>query len=485
VAHADMVCLLEDVLQLDPDAPALQFQGTWWTYGELGSEVGRAREALEGMGVGPGAPVGCVLPNRPCGLVALLAVLLERACVATVSPRRADKELLGLPPLRAVLGPAGQVAGRPIEGESGLVLDEGDGAARPMPGVALLVGTSGTTGEPRRIPVTYSTLAGTVESVRRLAKRQVARLRLREESTLICFPYTSLSGVLPQLIALVSGRRTVLLERFEPHQAAALVAEHKMTSLALNPTAMHMLLEADVDPALLETVRYVRSGSAPLRPNLAAEFEQRYGVAVLQSYGQTEVGGEVVGWSPADHRRFGDAKRGSVGRAHPHIQVCVVRRGGQPGEELPLGETGELWLRNTLTHDDWHRTGDLARLDADGFLWIEGRADDVIIRGGFNIVPAALERVLEMHPAVVEAVVVARQDDRLGQVPVAFVVLRHDAECDEEELLQLCREHLEPYQVPSAVVSLPSLPRNDVGKPHLPSLRSLAAGAVASRSRGC
>jgi acyl-coenzyme A synthetase/AMP-(fatty) acid ligase len=284
--------------------------------------------------------------------------------------------------------------------------------------------------------------------------------------------------VLPQLIALVSGRRTALLERFEPLRVAELVAEHRMTSLALNPTAMQMLMDADIDPQLLASVRYVRSGSAPLRPSLAAAFEARFGVGVLQSYGQTEVGGEVVGWSSADHRAHGVDKRGSVGRPHPGIELQVVERGATPGEALPVGAVGELWLRGARNVEGWHRTGDLARIDEDGFVWLEGRADGLIICGGFNIVPAALERVLDTHPAVHEAVVVARPDERLGEVPVALVVLAPGVPVAVDELTDLCRAHMEAFQVPRDVIIVDELPRTEIGKLHLPSLRELAAAGA-------
>ena len=477
MAHADTVEDLQRVLSLDPTAQALEFGDQRRTYGELTAEVDAARAALRAAGVGPGAPVATVLPNTPSGLVSLLAVLAERACIVTISPRRTAADLAAAPPTLATLGPAGLVGAAPVAEGLDLGVASGSGAAASHPGVAVLMATSGTTGEPKRIPISYATIDGVVSGVRTLAGGDPAELRLRDDTTLVCFPYTNLSGLLPQLIALVSGRRTALLERFDPVRVAELVARHAMTSLALNPTAMQMLMDADVDPALLTTVRYVRSGSAPLRPALAAAFEERFGVGVLQSYGQTEVGGEVVGWSSADHRAFGAAKRGSVGRPHAGIELRVAARDGGPDDAVAPGEVGELWLRGARNVEGWHRTGDLARIDEDGFVWIEGRADGLIICGGFNLVPAALERVLEGHPDVQEAAVVGRPDERLGEVPVAVVVRRPGATVGTAELVERCRAHLEPYQVPRDLVFVDGLPRTEVGKVHLPTLRRLAAGA--------
>lgn len=474
MAHGTTVEDLQAVLHLDPTAPALEFGADRLTYGELSEAIDAVRSALRSCGVGPGSPVATVLPNRPSGLVSMLAVLLEGACLVTISPRRVEADLAVAPPTAATVGPA-SLGGRPVADLFELSVVAGDPGAPPAPGTAVLMATSGTTGEPKRIPIAHATIDGVVQGVRRLAGGGQKELALRDDTTLICFPYVNLSGLLPQLIALVSGRRTALLERFDAERVAALVAAHGMTSLALNPSTMQMLLDADVDPAAFATVRYVRSGSAPLRPSLAAAFEERFGVGVLQSYGQTEVGGEVIGWSTADHRAFGAAKRGSVGRPHPGIELQVVARGAEPGQPLPPGEVGELWLRGARNVEGWHRTGDLARIDEDGFVWVEGRADGLVICGGFNVVPAALERVLEQHPAVAESAVVGRPDERLGEVPVAIVVPRSGAAPTEAELVEHCRTHLEPYQVPRHVILVDGLPRTEAGKVHLPSLRDLAA----------
>lgn len=478
MAHEDTVENLQQVFHLDRAAPALQFQDRWLSYGQLADEIEATRAGLRSAGVEPGSPVATVLPNNPAGLVSLLAVLMERACVLTISPRRAAQDLAAAPPFAVVLGPrADVVGGRDVGGGLGLVVAPGPGQATSR-GTAFLMATSGTTGDPKRIPISYATIDGVVSGVRSMANKQAPALTLRDDVTLICFPYTNLSGVLPQLIAVVSGRRTALLERFDPTRVAELIAEHSMTSLALNPTTMQMLVDSDIDPAMLSTVKYARSGSAPLRPDLAKTFEERFGIGVLQSYGQTEVGGEVVGWSAADHRGFGVTKRGSVGRPHPGIELRVVARDSGPSVELPLGETGELWLRGARNVDGWHRMGDLARIDADGFVWIEGRADALIICGGFNIVPAALERVLDAHPAVRESAVVGRPDDRLGEVPVALVSLKPGAAITPEDLVAHSRGHLEPFQVPRHVVVLDDLPRTEIGKLHLPSLRALAASST-------
>ncbi len=139
---------------------------------------------------------------------------------------------------------------------------------------------------------------------------------------------------------------------------------------------------------------------------------------------------------------------------------------------LATGESGELWLHGVRGRDGWHRTGDIARVDDDGFVWVEGRADDIILCGGFNIAPLGIEHVLERHPAIQEAAVVGVPDRRLGQIPVAVVVERSPV--SDDELGAWCRDHLEVYQTPRRYVRVAALPRNDAGKVHRPSTREHA-----------
>src|SRR5262249_2162545 len=146
----------------------------------------------------------------------------------------------------------------------------------------------------------------------------------------------------------------------------------------------------------------------------------RYGVPVLTSYAATEFGGGVAGWNLKDYQQYASDKRGSVGRAHAGCELRVVDE--STGESLPNGDVGLLEVRaDQIDGTQWIRTTDLARLDDDGFLWIVGRADQTILRGGFKVQPETVRVALLRHPAVVDAVVFGVDDDRLGQVPVAVV----------------------------------------------------------------
>jgi acyl-CoA synthetase (AMP-forming)/AMP-acid ligase II len=222
----------------------------------------------------------------------------------------------------------------------------------------------------------------------------------------------------------------------------------------------------------LAPLRFVRSVTAPLAPVQARRFHERFGVEVLNSYGQTELGGEVVGWTAADSREFGTAKLGAVGRPHPGVSVRIL---DEAGREVREGETGEIWVRSPFAATETPiarerlrnghlRTGDLGRVDEDGFLWVEGRVSDMINRGGLKIVPQEVEEVLRLHPEVADACVAGVPDERLGEVPVAWVRPAGDVPPDPEALRVFARGLLAGYKVPVAVCFLDDFPRTEIGK---------------------
>jgi acyl-CoA synthetase (AMP-forming)/AMP-acid ligase II len=288
------------------------------------------------------------------------------------------------------------------------------------------------------------------------------------------------AGIYQVLFAFRVGAPVVVLPTFETDAFAQAVARFDIRSTVLPPAAMVMLAD---DPSItdLAPLRYVRSISAPLSPLQARRFHDRFGVAVLNGWGQTEIGGEIVGWSAADWKAFGDTKLGAVGRPHPGVQVRV---------EGTAGESGELWVRtpamgagyagggdlgDRLSPDGWFRTGDVGRVDDDGFVWIEGRVSDMINRGGLKVFPAEVAEVLRLSPAVADVHVAGVPDDRLGEVPWAFLVLTAGTVAPADaELAELCRAHLAPYKVPVRFVVVPALPRNEIGKVLVDELRAQA-----------
>ena len=268
------------------------------------------------------------------------------------------------------------------------------------------------------------------------------------------------AGIYNVCFAFLAGAPVVLLEQFEPREFAALIAEYRVRSVVLPPAAMAMLAD-DASVTSLAPLRFVRSITAPLSPFLARRFHERFGVDVLNSYGQTELGGEIVGWTAADVRAFSATKLGAVGRPHPGVELRVVDGELQVRTGAALGESADGSVDDErLDADGWFRTGDLARIDEDGFCWIEGRVSEMINRGGLKVYPAAVEEVLRTAPGVRDVAVGGVPDERLGEVPVAFVVGTFDADA----LSERCRAELAPYKVPVRFVPVDALPRNAVGK---------------------
>ena len=247
---------------------------------------------------------------------------------------------------------------------------------------------------------------------------------------------------------------------------------HRPATASLVPTALRMVLEADVDPEDLSSLRSVISGTAPLDPDDADAFFERFGVPVLVSYAATEFGGSVTGWNLEDHRAHWAAKRGSVGRAHSGTQIRVVDE--STGDELGPGDDGVLEVKaSQLGAATWIRTTDQARIDDDGFLFILGRADHAIIRGGFKVMPDDIRTALERLPDVRGASVVGVDDRRLGQVPVAAVELRPGSAVEASALVEQLAPVLAPYERPAEIRLVDELPRTDSGKVDLTVVASM------------
>ncbi len=457
---------------------------------------------LRGAGLAEGAAVGVLLRNRPPHVAALLGLLAGRRCLVTLNPiqgaTRLAQELHSLR-LAAVVaasedwGVPGLARAAREAGSAALVLGGGPerplgalpGLERPgpgphharLPGVAVVMQTSGSTGPPKRVPLLArgleEALLGAVHY--ESGRSADASPRLRSGVAIVSSPLVHVSGLWRLLQSLLAGRRVALLERFSVEAWRGLVRRHRPAQASLVPAALRMVLDAELPSEDLASLRAVTVGTAPLDPELALAFEARYGIPVLAVYGATEFAGGVAGWTLEDRRRFGAAKRGSAGRANRGVELRVVDPG--TGAVLASGEVGLLEVRAPQLGGlaaGWVRTTDLARLDADAFLFLEGRADDAILRGGFKIAPVEVARVLEQHPAVREAAVVGLPDPRLGFVPVAAVELEPGAPVPgEAELLDFARERLAGYQVPIRIRVVEALPRTPSLKVSQPAVREL------------
>jgi acyl-CoA synthetase (AMP-forming)/AMP-acid ligase II len=224
----------------------------------------------------------------------------------------------------------------------------------------------------------------------------------------------------------------------------------------------------------------LRTGSAALSAELQRDFERKYGLSILVTYGATEFCGVIVMWTLEDHRLYGETKRGSAGRPRPGVSLRI--RDAQDDRELPAGQVGQLEILVSRVDSDWIQTTDLASIDEDGFLFLHGRADDAINRGGFKVMPEPVAEALRRHPAVADAAVVGVEDRRLGEVPVAAIELREGRTLDADELKLFLRDTLLAYQIPARFLCVDALPRTPSLKVDRQALRALFAADASSPS---
>lgn len=334
----------------------------------------------------------------------------------------------------------------------------------------LLMYTSGTTGVPKGVLHTHaSLLAGG-------ANAALAHQLTPDDRTLCVLPLYHINGFCVSLIgALVSGGSLVLPAKFSVGAFWDQMRRHGCTWFSVVPTQISYLLhEAETngfDPAGLEALRFGRSASAPLSPDVQKAFEDRFGIPIIETMGLTETAAQILS-NPID----GVRKIGSPGIAFGN-QVAI---GDADQAELPHGEEGEVLVRganlmhgykdnpdattDALTADGWLRTGDLGRMDEDGYVFITGRLKELIIKGGENIAPREVDEALYSHPDVIEAAAFARPCPQYGQRVEAGVMVREGSDLTAEMLIALCHEKIGAFKSPDKVHFLPELPKGPSGK---------------------
>ncbi len=484
------------------DRPALVLEdGATLTYTELDGAVDEAVAWLRAQGVVPGDRVLLQLDKGPAFLVLHLADMRLGAVTVPVNPAAAPDETAytaadcepallvhgvrdGEPPTGGADGPrvvrldpdaTARTEGRD-RGERSTRADASS-SAHPSPGaapppapddLACLLYTSGTTGRPKGARLLQRNLASNV------AVLHDAWGWSPDDVLHHALPLFHVHGLfVAASVALAAGACVRLAPRFEPESTWRALASGEVTLFMGVPTMYHRLLaSAPADPPRPLPVRLCTSGSAPLRPETLAAFEALTGHVILERYGMTEVG--MAASNPLHGRRV----PGSVGPALPGVELRVVDRA--TGAPCAPDEVGEVLIggpsvfdgyrrrpeqtAEAFTPDGLLRSGDLGRLDADGYLHLVGRAKELVISGGFNVYPREVEAALDSHPDVVESAVCGVPDDDLGEVVAAGVVLRPGATVDAEALRRFAKERLAAYKAPRRVAFLDALPRNAMGK---------------------
>ncbi|OHC98296.1 MAG: hypothetical protein A2885_12255 [Sphingopyxis sp. RIFCSPHIGHO2_01_FULL_65_24] len=490
---------LRAIMALEPDRTQIDFEGKDYSWRQIADNVRAIEEALGAMGLPEDARVGVMLRNRPGHVAAAAAVLSTDRCLVTLNPVLPDARLfadvetlrlpvviadatdLARPGLAEALTRAGSAIieiGPRLEGVR-VVQRDIRAAIQTSPGVAIEMLTSGTTGTPKRVPLSRDAFDA---SFRGFAKYERGKSfddppRLGSGCTMVVNPLTHIGGIYGCIGALMAGRKIALLEKFSVDAWLDAVRRHRPAVASAVPSAVRMLLDADVDPADLSSLKSLISGTAPLAPELVDAFYARYGIPICSNYGATEFAGAIAGWTIDDFHRHWAEKRGAVGRVHANMAARVVDP--DSGAELPHGTEGLLELKGEQLGNGlrWLRTTDRAALDSEGFLFIKGRADNAIIRGGFKIHPDDVVRALSDHPAIREAAVVGISDDRLGSVPAAAIILKDGSAAPAtDDLKAWLKGRLIAYQVPVHIRIVPDFPRTPSMKPSAPGLRALFEG---------
>jgi fatty-acyl-CoA synthase len=479
----------------DPHRTGLTYREQSYSFYEISARMDRVGGAFAGLGLGRRSVALVLLKNRPelvflqPGLGRIGASMVaaswrstpgEIEYLAKHSGARAivfDADIAPvvrevLPRLPLISQDRAFVVGGEAEGFATLdeLLDRAGGLPPDASEEAAVVTyTSGTTGKPkgavRKFPkdAMAAAFAFIGETPMRVGDVHLAVCPLYHATA---FGFVALSYIL--------GAKVVLLDEFKPEAFLEAVERYRVTTTAVVPTMLHRLMElgeARIRRYDTSSLRAIFSGGAPLPAGLALDVMNVLGDKLYNFYGATETGLVTLA-SPHDLRR----SPGTIGRVLPGNEVRLV---DERGRDVPIGEVGELFVRSPLLVEGYHAdpeatrasmlegyfsVGDLARRDARGCYFIEGRKRDMVISGGVNVYPAEVEAALDSHPAVAEAAVVGVPDREWGELVRAFVALRPGAECDASALKAHCRERLAGPKVPREIVFLPALPRNPTGK---------------------
>ncbi|MFC2949673.1 long-chain-fatty-acid--CoA ligase [Virgibacillus sediminis] len=489
--------LFEQSVLKFPNHTAVTFNGRAYTYSQLDRLIKNVAASLKNVGVKQGDRVALMLPNCLQYPISYYATLLCGATIVQVNPMYKSSELLHvlndagagvlialdrlLPAVEEVIGQTGVDALIPVSFESDCkfndyMKDNGhplpDATIDPKEDIAVLQYTGGTTGRSKGAMLThYNLVANTLQSY---ATSKV-RTQIGEERVLTISPLFHVYGMTSCMnLTFYIGGNLILVPKFDVEQTVEIIEKLKPTIFPGVPTMFISLLDYYKKRKFdLTSLRTCTSGSAPLPVEVLKKFNETSGTNVAEGYGLSEA-------SPVTHRNpiTGMQKPGSIGIPIPNTDAKIVES-ATGEEELDIGEVGELVIKGpqimkgywnmreeteNVLRDGWLYTGDLAKMDADGFFYIVGRKKEMIIASGYNVYPVEVEDVIYTHPKVLEAAVIGVPDKYRGETIKAVVVPKDKEKLGEDELMDYCRQRLAAYKVPRSVEIVSELPKTTVGK---------------------
>lgn len=493
-----------------PDRVGLIYEdGREYTYRQMNAASCAIANYLKSQGVGPGDRVGVYMQNTPAFVFTIFGIWKTGGVLVPINIMYQAEELIhafssthvsavitdtnGLERVLSIRDTLKiiMVSGctKIPEGEGIIDFDREvsthskafEGFVPGEEDVAAILFTGGTTGAPKAVITNHH---GWYKALCDLAgghtgsgaRHPIADIRI--PPNMVAMPLFHGGGQQSMLFAYHIGRSVLLMERFKVDKYLTLAKQYKVRSLVLMPTMIHDIVNYDGDIDL-NHVKTVTSIGQELRPLLRSQFEEKFNIPILLNYGSTEVG-HVAGWGVKDLKN-GLWKPGSVGRLYPGVVLEIRSEEGTP---LPDGEIGEIYVRSkvttkgyagnaeeskTLLHDGWVCTGDMGCIDAGGVLFIKGRKREMIKCGGFQVWPLEIEKVLMKHPRVSDVAVVGVPDDRLGEIPKAFIILnvnavQKDPEDLKKEVIKYCRDNLAHFKAVRAIQFVTAFPRADTGK---------------------
>lgn len=490
-----------------PDRDAIVFEGQRVTFGDLADRSNRLANALAGMGTGKGDKVAILQVNcNECIEVYFATAKLGATYVPLNFRAKADELnyminfseasvlLMGQRYIELVNSIKGQLDGiknyisleGPAEGmqEYQSVLSNAD-PEEVFTDIAdedttILMFTAGTTGQPKGVMLTHDNVCAYVLNNVTPVDPEV------EEKNILTVPLYHIAGMQAVLAAVYGGRTLVIQRQFEASDWMRLVEAEKVNRAMMVPTMLKTLIEhPEFKQRDLSSLKVITYGAAPMPLEVISKaIEELPGSRFINAFGQTESASTITMLAPEDHVIEGTPEEkaiklkrlGSIGRALDDTVVMIFDENGEP---LPPGEVGEIvaqgprvmkgyWKAEEATsqtvRDGWLYTGDIGYMDEDGYIFLSGRAKDIIIRGGENIAPEEIEAVLHSHPSVDEAAVIGVPDSQWGEAIRAIVALKDGANASAEEIIEFSRGRLSSYKKPESVIFVDSLPRNPMGK---------------------